>query len=355
MVFKRKIALTLVLLLLISALGACGGGSGGGDANAGAAGSGETTVWKLTHNAQPGQAIDLGTIKFAELVEEKTEGRLKIELFPNNILGPDHSTREMVVEGTVQMVAMGGGFLTPYNGAIDLTAMLYDFDSRDEMMYVVNGDWGKKWLEEPFLANQGLRILDHWPQSDRILISKKPVRTKADLTGLKIRVPSGMPLWEAAWTELGAMSLSLALEDAFTGMQQGVVDAVEMPLDFIYNYRFMEEAKYLTMTNHQLYTQFMIVNEAAFQALSPEDQQAVTDAMKEAGDYATGIIDENNDKMLKEMVDNYDVEVIELTDEQRAEFQAAIEPLYERFMENWTQPAYDDYVKAREEFKSQNQ
>lgn len=348
---KRKIALILVMALVLSVFAACGGSS----ESSGDAASGEATVWKLTHNAQPGQAIDLGTIKFAELVKEKTEGRLTIELFPNNILGPDHSTREMVVEGTVQMVAMGGGFLTPYNGAIDLTAMLYDFESRDEMMYVVNGDWGKKWLEEPFLANHGLRILDHWPNSDRILISKKPVRSKADLTGLKIRVPSGMPLWEAAWTELGAMSLSLALEDAFTGMQQGVVDAVEMPLDFIYNNRFMEEAKYLTMTNHQLYTQFMIVNEAAYQKLSPEDQQAVTDAIKEAGVYATGIIDENNDKMLKDMVDNYGVEVIDLTDEQRGEFEAAIEPLYQTFMENWTQPAYDDYVAAREAFQSQNQ
>lgn len=104
----KKLALLLVLALLLSVFSACTGTSAdvGSGTKTNNAVSGEKVVWKLSHNAQPGQAIDLGTIKFAELVKEKTNGRIEIELFPNNILGPDHSTREMVVEGTVQMVSM---------------------------------------------------------------------------------------------------------------------------------------------------------------------------------------------------------------------------------------------------------
>ncbi len=360
----KKISFMLTLVLLASSLSACSSSKEGaeqtpGSSESGNSSSGETTgekvVWKLSHDAAPGQAIDLGANKLAELVKERTEGRLEIEVFPNNLLGPSHSTREMIVDGSIQMVAMGGGFLTPYNGVMDLYAMLYNVDSREELMYLVKGDWGKKWLDEPFLQNQGLRLIDHWPQANRELISTKPVRSKADLAGLKIRVPAGMPLWEASWSALGAMSLSLALEDAFTGMQQGVVDAVELPIDYLYSGRFMEEAKYLTITDHQIFTELLIVNDAAFQALSAEDQQILLEAVEEAGVYATEQVDAGIDAMLDEMVNEYGVEVITLTDDERKEFSDAIAPLYNTYMENWGQDAYDDYLKAREEFKKLNQ
>jgi len=343
----------LVMSFMVTLFAGCGGPSGADTDGEGVsdASSGEKVVWKLSHNAQPGQAIDEGTIKFAELVKEKTNGRVEVELYPNNILGPDHSTREMVVEGTVQMVAMGNAFLSPYAKAVDLTAMLYCWTDRDEMMTILNGDWGQKWINEPFLEN-GIRLLGHWPNADRLLISKRPVRSKADLSGLKIRVPAGMPIWETTWTELGAMTLSLSLEDSFTGMQQGVVDAVEMPLDFLYNYRFMEEAKYLTLTNHNIYTQFIVVNEAAFQALSQEDQQAVQEAVEEAGQYATQLLDDKNEELLQDMVENYGVEVIDLSNEQRAEFQDAMGVVYEDLMDTWGQEAYDDLMAARAEYAS---
>jgi len=364
----RKItAIVLALVMMLALFAGCGksqpassapaaapSGSTGSAPAPAAADSGKSdakadfkpVTWKLSYNAAAGQPMDVALIEFAENVKARTEGRVNIELFGNNILGPDTSTSEMAVEGTVQMIAIGDSFCSKFAKALSMPAMSFLFPSREDMMNAYLGEWGETYVAKPLREGYGLKLIDVWPQAERMMICTKPVTCLADLQGVKIRVPSGIPLYDACWTASGAMTTSLALEDAFTGMQQGVVDAVEMPLDFIYNYRFMEVAKYVTETRHIVYGQLIMANQAAFDQILPEDQEIIIDEVKKAGVKATEMLDSNIDTLRQDMIDNYDVTFIPLTEEQRNEFRDAVTPLFETYMDEWGRDAYDALMES---------
>jgi TRAP-type C4-dicarboxylate transport system substrate-binding protein len=306
---------------------------------------------RMSHNAGTGQSIDEATKYLAEIVRERSGGRIDLQIFPNNVLGPDLATRDMLMDGGIDLLALGAGFMSNWSGAISIIQCLYAFENEDELMEVMTGAFGQKYFYGPFLKERNARILDQWPQSVRALISTKPVRSLADLRGLKLRTPPGIPVWEYAWNRLGVMSVSLALEDAFTGMQQGVCDAVEMPIDFIRAYRFHEQAKYLTMTNHNYYTQFILVNENSWNKLSPEDQRMFTQAVFDAGAKGKELQKAGADEIMAEFK-AAGVEVIELSPETLAEFQKTVEPVYHELMRLWGEEIYKDFTAAISQYRA---
>ncbi|MDR2946364.1 MAG: TRAP transporter substrate-binding protein [Candidatus Adiutrix sp.] len=313
------------------------------------------TKLRISHNAGPGQPITEGIEHLAKIVGERTDGRVEIEIFPNNILGNDLTVRDMLVEGTVDMQSVGNGFLANWTGAMQIVCVYYAYNDEAEMHAVHTGkDFGQKYFHEPFLKERGVRILDMWPQSPRHLISKRPVRSQADMKGLKLRTPVGIPVYDDLWGRLGVMPMALALEDAFTGMQQGVCDAVEMPLDFMRSYRFAEVAKYLTLTHHLLYDQLLLINENSFNKLSDGDKKILTDAVAETSKLV-------NDKRLAldakimEEFKAMGVEVIELSPETVAEFQQIIEPVFEdRAKDLWTPQIAADFKAAIKNYREAN-
>lgn len=359
MKMRRILALVLVCLFSVSLLAGCGSTESSTEAPAD---SGKTEapakaekvdpiVLKLSHNAAAGQTIDLGCEHFAKAVAEKTDGRVEIQIFPNNVLGSEVATRDMIREGSIDMVAMGMASLATYTDTINLLNMLYLFESEEEMMAIVKGEFGQKYLYDCYLETQGVRLLDQWPQSPRLLEASKPVDSVESLNGLKLRTPAGIPTWEAAWTSLGAMCLSLALDEAYTAIQQGVCDGVEMPLDFLYNYHFHDVCKYLTYTEHNRYVQQIMINENSWQKLTPEDQAILQACIEEAGIYATQLRDENDVKMLEELK-AAGVEVIELTPEAQKGFMDLTAPLFEEYSDQWSEEAYTDLMAALEEFRA---
>ena len=338
----KNLSLTVLCVLMMTVMSGCGDGGNEGKSSGNAA---KKITLKLTHNAGAGQSIDLATAFLAEEVKKRTEGRVEIQVFPNNVMGPEVACRDMLVNGTIDMTAMGAGILSNWSGAIQIVQCLYAFENEDELMAIMTGDFGRKYFYGPFLKEQNVRVLAQWPQSARQLISKKPIRSVNDLSSLKLRTPSGIPVWESGWGLMGVMALSLALDEVFTGMQQGVCDAVEMPLEFIRAYRFAEEAKYLTMTNHIIYTQFLLVNENSWKKLSEEDQKIMAECIKDAGEFAKSKRIEADQQILAEF-ERDGVEIIQLDPETMAEFQKKVEPIYTELMSLWTEEIYSDFMAA---------
>ncbi|MDR1920537.1 MAG: TRAP transporter substrate-binding protein [Candidatus Adiutrix sp.] len=355
MSFTRKLTLVLFSALLLALLPGCGddddsqpSSSAGGTPKAE---TGKKVTLKLTHNAGTGQSIDLATAYLAREVKQRSDGRIEIQVFPNNVMGPEVACRDMLVNGAIDMTSMGCGILSNWSGAVQIVQSLYAFESEEELMEIMTGEFGQKYFYGPFLKEQNVRVLDQWPQSARQLISKKPVRTVADLPSLKLRTPSGIPVWEAGWSIMGVMALSLALDEAFTGMQQGVCDAVEMPLEFIRAYRFAEEAKYLTMTNHNIYTQFLLINDNSWKKLSEEDQKILSECVLDARKFAYEKRNEADSKILEEFARD-GVEIIHLTPEVLAGFQQKVQPSYTELMSLWGEDVYKDFTAAIQKYRS---
>ncbi len=349
----KKLALVLAVVMLFSLLTACGKTSAHAESTP--TDSGETTykpvVWKVSHNAADGQATAAGFVQFADLIKERTDGRITIELYGNNVLGSDTETREMLMEGTIDILAIGAGYMGVYNGACNLINMPYNFANREELLHMYDSEWGQKYIAEPFLSEYNVRLIDYWPNSDRQFISTKPVRSAEDLDGVKLRIPSGYNTHESVWSDLGAMTVTMAIGDAVTGMQQNVIDAVEMPIDYLFNYGFHEIAKYLSLTRHSIYAQCVFIREDSLNAVSPEDQKIVLDTIKECGLYATDVLDASEAEVIKKMEDA-GVEIIDFTAEQRQVFLDVAKATFEEYMDDWGRECYDAFTAELEAFRA---
>lgn len=309
------------------------------------------TVFKLTHNAGNGQSIDVATKFLADEVKKRTNGRVEIEVFPNNVMGPEVACRDMLVEGTTDMISIGSPVLSSWSAAVQLMQVLYSIENEQELMAIMTGEFGQKYFNDRFLKNQKVRILAQWPQAPRHLMTKRPVHNLADLKGIKLRTTSGVPVQEAGWTKLGAMTMSLALDEAFTAIQQGVCDAVEMPVEFLHGFRFHEELKYLTLTSHIFYTNALMINENSWKKLSPEDQKILTEVVAEATALAKKVRDESN-AVIFENFKKAGVEIIELKPADLAAFRERVAPLYTELTKYWDQESYNDFMAAQKKFRS---
>ena len=128
--------------------------------------------------------------KLAADVREKTGGRIVIEIFPGGILGNEVGMRDMVATGSLQMASLGAGVMGPYVGAANLPVANYVWRDEEHMLDVLNGELGKQFIYDPVEQVSGIHVINGWPQPARRLLTVRPVRSLADLRGMKIRVPA---------------------------------------------------------------------------------------------------------------------------------------------------------------------
>lgn len=337
---KHVMHIVLSLVLLLALAGTAG------------AASTEKVIFRLHHNAAPGQALDDATMWVADQMRERTKGRIDIQVFGNSTLGSDVAARDMLVENTLDMCVLGVGIVSNWSGAISLLQIPYVIESPEELMAVYDSDYSKKYFSDAFLRNQGIRMLDTWMQSPRQLLATRAINKIGDFSGLKLRIPAGMPARDAAWSKMGTMILSLGMDEAFTALQQGVCDAVEMPVDFLYAYRFGEQAKHLTMTNHTFYSLFALVNEKSFNKLTGDEQKLLQQLVEESGETMRKRLLAEDEQFKQKLIDEFGVTVTELTPELIKEIRTAVEPLYAEYMKVWTQPVYDDLMTFLKDYRS---
>lgn len=247
------------------------------------AGSASAEVLKLAHNAAPGNPKDLASKKFAELVEEKTDGRLTIDVGGSAQYGDDVEALTQMRLGTLALSANSQGTTSGIVEEFATVGLPFLFKDLETAWTVLDGDVGAQ-LDEA-AQKHGLKVLAFWDNGIRQTSNNvRPINTPKDLAGLKIRTPPD-PMTLDIFTALGANPTPMAFSELYIALQQGVVDGQENPLMNIESSKLHEVQKYISLTGHKYESTPLLISKVIWDGLSTEDQAALTEAAKEAGTY----------------------------------------------------------------------
>lgn len=251
---------------------------------------------RLGHLVQAGNPNSLGALKFAEILDKKSNGKLKIREFPNSELGSElqqqsalrGGIQEMFISTPTSLVGM-----VPEFGALDLP---FTFTSVQEGHALVEGPWGKMMLDR--LAEKGIVGIAFWDLGFRNMTnSKRPILRLEDFDGLKLRVMPN-PVYLDTFKLLGANPVAMAFGEVFTALESKVIDGQENPFSVIYSNKLYEVQKYLSLTNHTNSIQLVQVSRKFWDGLSDTERKLIRESVAEATTYQRQINMEQSQTML---------------------------------------------------------
>lgn len=283
-----------------------------------------------------GQALE----KWQQLVEEKGDGSLKLELFPDSQLGNKNELIDGMTLGEPYITLADGAFYADY-GVADFGIVFgpFLFDNWDQCWTLIESDWYADQCAE--LETKGLKLVaSNWKYGERHTLTTKQVTTVDDLAGLKIRVP-GNQIQSIGFDVLGATSTGMALDEVYQALQTGTIDGAENPLATLYGRKLHEVAKYLILDGHVKNFTTWVMSADLFNSLTPEQQELLVSTGEEAGLYNNELVDQSEEEYLQMMKDE-GVTVTELTDETLAGFKEKAQAFYEQGSTfGWSDGLYD--------------
>ncbi len=283
-----------------------------------------------------------GMEKFAELVKEKSGGKIEVKLFPGGTLGGDVQTVSALQGGVIEMTVLNAGILASNVkefGAVDLPFL---FDSGEEADKVMDGPFGTGLMER--LPDTGLVGLAYWELGFRNLTNNRhPVTKLEDIKGLKIRtIQSPIPV--ELFNALGANAVPLPYTELYTALETGTVDGQENPSANIINAKFYEVQKYMTLTRHQYNPQIVLVSKKFWDGLNDEEKTVLQQAAAEARDFQREVSREQDAAALEE-IRKTGMEVSELSPEETQKLRDAVKPMIEKFSADIGQETVDALFK----------
>ncbi len=252
-----------------------------------------------------------GMAKFAEKVEEYSNGTISVKVFYDTTLGSPSSMVSGMQQGTVDFGVCGDAYYSSLVPEIQVFELPYMFDSLQEARNAVNGPAGKAISEK--LEKKGIHPLTFWEIGFRqVTNSKRAVNNPADLKGLKLRtLPATFQV--KAWESAGAIPVPMDISELYSSLQQGVVDGQENPLSEIYNQRFHEVQKHLSLTSHVYTPMLFSAGGPTWDKLTAEQKEIITKAAKEAQAIVYAVNDRENANYLQKIKDA-GVQVVENPD-----------------------------------------
>jgi tripartite ATP-independent transporter DctP family solute receptor len=282
--------------LLMSALVAAAAAIAGFGTAPASAQNWPATSFRLTMTVSPSEPLGLGVQHFMKRLSEETGGKVKVNFFPSGQLGQDLDVFEQLSEGTVHMHASGFGANANYN-SFYAPWLFKDFA---HVQRVLDSDLAKKWNDD-LIKERGVAVLTAFPRAPRQISSNgRPVRGPADLKGLRMRVPE-IPILFNAFQQLGADPVSLNFGEVYTALQTGTIQAQENPLPTIAGFSLQEVQKYISLTEHVRAPEFIYVNSAWWNKLTPELRALMLQLLKEGQDVAGKATDKVQTELIEKI------------------------------------------------------
>jgi len=279
-------------------------------------------VIKFSHVVAPDTPKGKAAEKLKQLVEERTHGRVKVEVYPNSQLYKDKEELEALQLGAVQMLAPSVSKFGPLGikefEAFDLP---YIFPSVEALRRVSDGPIGKSLFKK--LEPKGILGLGYWDNGFSVITANKPIHKLEDFKGLKMRIQSSKVL-EATYRSLGALPQVLAFSEVYQALQTGVVDGGENTPSNIYTQKFHEVQKYLTVSDNTYIGYALIVNKKFWEGLPADIRGELDSAVKEATAYCNSIAEQENRDALAKIKASGTVEFYVLSTQEKAEWRKGL-------------------------------
>lgn len=283
------------------------------------------TVLRFGHPDAPTHPIQISGEYFAKLIEERTEGRYKVEIYGQNTIGNQRELIESLQTGAVDFAVTGGGALAsffPKTQVFDLPFLFRDAAAAEKLL---DGPVGSELFAD--MKERGIVGLAWGTAGFRHMQNQvRPIVKPEDLKGLKIRIQPS-PVFAAMFEAVGAIPVPIDFAEVYTALQQHTVDGVELPVAAIHANKLYEVTKYNALTGHSYNLAPFMMSQRRFDSLSAEDQKIFMQAGKEAVTLIRKLFAENEQSLVKDL----EALGMETTRIDFSAFSAAMAPVHNQF------------------------
>jgi C4-dicarboxylate-binding protein DctP len=295
----------------------------------GAAQAQQPIIVKFSHVVTDDTPKGKGALKFKELAEAKTKGRVKVEVYPNSQLYKDREELEALQLGAVQMLAPSVSKFGPLGvRKFEVFDLPYMFADEASLEKVVDGPVGTGLFK--LLEPKGITGLAYWFNGFKEFTANKPLKKLDDFKGMKIRIQSSKVL-EGEIKALGAIPQVMAFSEVYTALQQGVVDGEENTPSNKYTQKMHEVQKHMTMSDHGVVMYAVVVNKKFWDGLPPDIRKSLNEAMAESTKYVWQIAKQENDDAVAKIKAAKTTEIYVLPPAEKAVWRKAMLPLYQQY------------------------
>ena len=283
-------------------------------------------IIKFSHVVAPDTPKGKGAQRFKELAEQRTGGRVKVELYPNSQLYKDKEELEALQLGSVQMLAPSLAKFGPL-GVKEFEVFDLPFLFKDDAAFrgITDGPLGAELFKK--LEPKGITGLAYWDNGFHIMSANKPLKNVADFKGMKMRIQSSKVL-DAQMRALGAIPQVMAFSELYQALQSGVVDGTEGVTSNFYTQKIFEVQKHMTLSNHGHLAYAVIVNKAFWDGLPADIRSTLTAAIKDSTSYANAIASSENAEALDKIKASGKTAIHTPTAAEQAEWKKALMPVH---------------------------
>jgi C4-dicarboxylate-binding protein DctP len=330
----------ILLLMAVLMMAACGRPS----TSSGSEGEGETYTIRIAHLVPEEQSSHVAAETFKEKLEKESDGRIKVELYPNGQLyGSDREAIEAVQLGNIEMTIPAVAPLASFNEKFMVFDLPFLFNNNEAAYKALDGELGQELLKD--LEENNIKGLVFGENGFRHMSNNKgPIESPEDIEGQKFRTLEN-PLHTDTFKAFGANASPFAFGELYTALQQGTYDAMECPVSLYYTNKFYEVQDYLSMTGHVYAATALLMNNDFYNELPEDLQKLVTEASEEFREEQRGLAQKQDVEFLEKLKES-GMEVNELTDEQRDKFRDAASSVYDKYVDRIGQDLVDKALEA---------
>ncbi|WP_107950226.1 TRAP transporter substrate-binding protein [Lysinibacillus parviboronicapiens] len=282
----------------------------------------------VAENTPKGQAAS----KFAELVQEKTNGEVRVHVYPNASLFNDENEFNALQNGEVEMIIPTFSKMTSYVQDWQVLDLPYLFKTDDEVKQVLTGSIGKQLLEE--LEPYHVKGLGFWHNGFKHLTAvEQPIHSYEDLQGLRVRTMPSKTL-EKQFEAVGATPVPISFSEVFTDLETHAIDAQENTASNIYSKGFYKVQQHMTLTKHGILGYAVLINSKFWKSLPPKIQKQIEEAMEETTEwqFEQAVLMNEIDLHKLEQQDDFDIYV--MSEQERKRFKEKLSPVYDHYRKN---------------------